>query len=84
MEKAKSRQANGHHHGVVTDSDFLGVRHDTPSVLNYRSFDFFYPKFNHSSYSKIYVKHHFFCYGLLYQYKFFKSDLNLTMFVQIF
>jgi len=25
----------------------------------------------------------FFCRGLLYEYKFFKNDLNLTMFAQI-
>ena len=56
----------------------------TPSVPNYKSFDFFNPKFDHSSYSKIYAKHHFFCCRLLYQYKFFKSDLNLNMFAQIF
>ena len=56
----------------------------TPSVPNYRSFDFFNPKFDNSSYSKIYAKYHFFCCELLYQYKFFKSDLNLTMFAQIF
>ena len=57
---------------------------NTPSVPNCSSFDFFNPKFDHSSYSKIYTKHRFFCCGLLYQYKFFKSDLNLTMFAQIF
>ena len=55
----------------------------TPSVSNYSSFDFFNSKFDHSFYSKIYTKHHFFC-GLLYQYKFFKNDLNLTIFMQIF
>ena len=32
----------------------------TPSVPNYRSFDFFDTKFDHSSYSKICAKHHFF------------------------
>jgi len=52
-------------------------------VLNYRLFDFFNLKFNHSSYSKICAKYHFFCRGLLYQYKFFKNNLKLTMFVQI-
>ena len=56
----------------------------TPIVSNYRSFDFFNLKFDHSSYSKIYVKHHFFCCELFYQYKFFKSDLNLAMFAQNF
>ena len=39
---------------------------NTPSVPNCRSLDFFNPKFDHSSYSKICAKHHFFCYGLLY------------------
>jgi hypothetical protein len=38
----------------------------TKSVLNYSSFDFFYTKFNHSSYLKIYAKYHFFCCGVLY------------------
>ena len=57
---------------------------NTPSVSNYMSFDFFNPKFDRSSYSKNYAKHHFFCCELFYQYKFFKSDLNLTMFAQIF
>ena len=38
----------------------------TPSVSNCRSFDFFNPKFGHSSYSKIYAKHYFFRCGLLY------------------
>ena len=42
------------------------VRAVTPSVPNCRSFDFFNPKFDHSSYSKICVKHHFSCCGLLY------------------
>ena len=32
----------------------------TLSIPNYRSFDFFDIKFDHSSYSKIYVKYHFF------------------------
>ena len=44
----------------------------------------FWLKFDHLSYSKFCAKYYFFCCGLLYQYKFFKSDLNLTMFVQIF
>ena len=39
----------------------------TPFVPNYRLFDFFNPKFDHSSYSKICAKHHFFCWGSLYQ-----------------
>ena len=56
----------------------------TPSVSNYRSFELFDLKFDHSSYSKICAKYHFFCCGLLYQYKFFKNDLNLTIFVQFF
>ena len=35
-------------------------------VLNYRSFDFFDLKFDHPSYSKNYVKYHFFlCLALL-------------------
>ena len=41
---------------------------NTSSVPNYNSFDIFYPKFDHSSYSKIYTKHHFFCCGMLYEY----------------
>ena len=57
------------------------VVHYTPSVPNYRSFDFFHLKFDHSSYSKIYAKYHFFCCGLLHQYKFFNNELNLTMFL---
>ena len=56
----------------------------TPSVSNYRSFELFDLKFDHSSYSKICAKYHFFCCGLLYQYKFFKNDLNLTIFAQFF
>ena len=51
---------------------------NTPSVSNYSSFDFFDPKFDYSSYSKNCAKYHFFYYGLFYQYKFFKNDLNLT------
>ena len=39
----------------------VGSNGNTPSVSNYRSFDFFNPKFDHSSYSKIYAKYHFFC-----------------------
>ena len=38
----------------------------TSSILNYNSFDFFDHKFAHSSYSKLYVKYHFFCCDLLY------------------
>jgi len=57
-----------------------GTLSNNPSVRNYSSFDFFNPKFDHSSYSKIYAKYHLFCCELLYQYTFFKSDLNLTMF----
>ena len=34
----------------------------------------FYSKFDHSFYSKICAKYHFFYCGLLYQYKFFKND----------
>ena len=36
----------------------------TQSILNCKTFDFFDTKFDHSSYSKIYAKHHFFCHGL--------------------
>ena len=35
----------------------------TPSLPNYKSFDFFNLKFNHSSYLKICVKYHFFSSG---------------------
>ena len=45
---------------------------------------FFISKFDHSSYLKICTKYHFFCCGLIYQYKIFKNDLNLTIFVYIF
>jgi len=38
---------------------FMG-KGNTKSVLNYNSFDFFGPKFDHLSYSKIYAKYHFF------------------------
>jgi hypothetical protein len=38
----------------------------TKSIPNYSSFDFFNPKFDHSSYLKICVKYHFFCCDLLY------------------
>ena len=34
--------------------------HRTPSVSNYRSIDFFYSKFDYSSYLKIYVNYHIF------------------------
>jgi len=54
------------------------------SVPNYRTFDFFNLKFDYSSYSKIRAKYHFFCCGLVYQYKYFKDNLNLIMFAQIF
>jgi len=54
------------------------------TVSNYRSLDFFDPKFKHLSYSKICVKSNFFCCGLLYQYKFSINDLNLAIFAQIF
>ena len=53
----------------------------TPPVPNYNLFDFFDHKFDHSYYLKIYVKYHFFYCELFYQYKFFKSNLNLTIFV---
>ena len=43
----------------------IGI-YSTPSILNYKSFDFFYFKFDHSFYLKIYIKYHFFCYDLLY------------------
>ena len=66
------------------DDVLEGNKKNTPSVSNYRSFDFFDLKFDHSSYSKICAKHNFFCCGLLYQYKIFKNDLNLIMFAQIF
>ena len=56
----------------------------TTSVPNYSSFDFFDLKFAHLSYSKICAKYHFFCCGLLYQYKIFKNDLILVMFAQSF
>jgi len=49
-----------------------------------RVFDFFNLKFDHSSYLKICAKYHFVYCDLLYQYKFFKNDLNLTMFAYIF
>ena len=62
------------------DSDMYRSLSVNTFVPNYRSFDFFDPKFDHSSYSKIYAKYHFFCCSLLYQYKFSKNDLNLTMF----
>jgi len=52
------------------------------SVSNYMLFDFFDINFDQSFYSKIYAKYYFFCCGLLYQYMFFKNDLNLTMFTQ--
>ena len=38
----------------------------TQSILNCKTFDFFDTKFDHSSYSKIYVKYHFFRRGLVY------------------
>ena len=56
----------------------------TLSVPNYRSFDFIYIKFDRSSYLKICAKYHFFCCGLLYQYKIYKNDLNLAIFAQFF
>jgi len=52
----------------------------TPRPHFFGSFDFFVLKFDHSSYSKICAKYNFFCCGLLYQYKIFKNDLNLTIF----
>ena len=56
----------------------------TPSVLNYRPFDFFDFKLDHSFYLKICIKYHFFSRGLLYQYKIFKNNLNLTIFTEVF
>ena len=56
----------------------------TRSVSNCSSFDFFYLKFDNSSYLKICAKYYYFYCGLFYQYKIFKNDLNLTIFVQIF
>ena len=41
------------------------------SVSNYKLFDIFDIKFTYFI-LKICAKYHFFCYGLLYQYKFFK------------
>jgi hypothetical protein len=38
----------------------------TQSIPNYKTFDFFDTKFDHSSYSRIYVKYHFFCRSLVY------------------
>ena len=49
-------------------------------VSNYRSFDFFYPQIGHSSYLKLCTKYHLYFCRLLYQYKFFKNNLNLTIF----
>ena len=84
--------------GVLQSSDFLrytvyatgGTRRlrraqkkSTP-VLNYSPFDFFDFKLDHSFYLKIYTKYHFFSRGLLYQYKIFKNNLNLTIFTKVF
>ena len=44
----------------------LHVLGNTQSILNYKTFDFFDIKFDHSSYSKICVKYHFFRRGLIY------------------
>ena len=41
-------------------------KNDTPSIPNCNSFDFFNPKFDHSSCSKNCVKYHFFCCAMLY------------------
>jgi hypothetical protein len=38
----------------------------TPSIPNYKTFDFFDTKFDHSSYSKICAKYQFFYRGLVY------------------
>jgi hypothetical protein len=38
----------------------------TPSIPNYKTFDFFDTKFDHSSYSKICAKYKFFYRGLVY------------------
>ena len=59
-------------------------QYSTSSILNYRSFNFFYFKFDRSSYLKIYAKYHLFCCDLFYQYKFVKNYFNLTIFAQIF
>ena len=73
--KNNSLQSNhknpGHHNLCVT-----------PFVSNCRSFDLFNSKFDHSSYSKICAKYHFFYCGLLCQFS--NNNLNLTMFAQIF
>ena len=44
----------------------LKKKNTTSSILNYKTFDFFDIKFDHSSYLKICVKYHFFCRDLLY------------------
>ena len=41
------------------DDVLEGNKKNTPSVSNYRSFDFFDLKFDHSSYLKNYTKYHF-------------------------
>ena len=72
--------------GSVMDREGHGRKYGhaqfiTPSVLNCRSFKFFYSKFDHSFYSKNCAKYYLFCYGLFYQYKIFKNNLNLAIFV---
>ena len=50
---------------AITESSFSSkVR--TPSILNCKTFDVFGSKFDHSSYSKICVKYHFFRRDLVY------------------
>ena len=72
---------------IVTDTTFSSTVSNlftTPSVSNCRSFNFFNLKFYHLFYLKNCAKYHFFCYGLLYQYKILKNNLNLIIFARIF
>jgi len=54
---------------IVNRKHVFNIKHTlycTKSVPNYNSFDFFDPEFNHSSYSKICAKYHFFRRGFVY------------------
>ena len=46
--------------GVLTVHQASQLISRTPSISNCTSFDFFYYKFDYSSYSKIYIKYYFF------------------------
>jgi len=56
----------------------------TPSVPNYKLFDFFLPSDLTTLLIQKFMQNILLCYSLLYQCKFFKNGLNLIIFAQFF